>query len=104
MTSKDLRNIHTTRNSCRDALPSTNMALKGVIHIVHIHKGEVEEMCMMPNVHNCIQGERVGSGLCTYSKKIFLDHKISKLSFLCKTEAITLPFIIAYIKKSVNWP
>ena len=28
MIPKDLRNIHTTRNSCRDALPSTNMALK----------------------------------------------------------------------------
>ena len=28
MTPRDLRNIHTTRNSCRDALPCTNMALK----------------------------------------------------------------------------
>ena len=27
MTPRDLRNIHTTRNSCRDALPCTNMAL-----------------------------------------------------------------------------
>ena len=28
MTSRDLRNIHTTRNSCRDALPCANIALK----------------------------------------------------------------------------
>ena len=28
MTPRDLKNIHTTRNSCRDALPCTNMALK----------------------------------------------------------------------------
>ena len=28
MTPKDLRNIHTTGNSCRDALPCANMALK----------------------------------------------------------------------------
>ena len=28
MTSRDLRNIHTVGNSCRDALPWTNMALK----------------------------------------------------------------------------
>ena len=28
MTPRDLRNIHTTRNSCGDALPYTNMALK----------------------------------------------------------------------------
>ena len=28
MTPKDLRNIHTTRNSCTDALPCVNMALK----------------------------------------------------------------------------
>ena len=28
MTPRDLRNIHTTENSCRDALPCTNMALK----------------------------------------------------------------------------
>ena len=28
MTPKDLRNIHTTGNSCRDALPCVNMALK----------------------------------------------------------------------------
>ena len=28
MTPRDLRNIHTTGNSCRDALPCTNMALK----------------------------------------------------------------------------
>ena len=28
MTSRDLRNIHTTQNSCRDALPCANMALK----------------------------------------------------------------------------
>ena len=28
MTSRDLRNIHTTGNSCRDALPCANMALK----------------------------------------------------------------------------
>ena len=28
MTPKDLRNIHSTGNSCRDALPCTNMALK----------------------------------------------------------------------------
>ena len=28
MTPRDLRNIYTTRNSCRDALPCTNMALK----------------------------------------------------------------------------
>ena len=28
MTSRDLSNIHTTGNNCRDALPCTNMALK----------------------------------------------------------------------------
>ena len=28
MTPRDLRNIHTTGNSCRDALPCANMALK----------------------------------------------------------------------------
>ena len=28
MTPRNLRNIHTTRNSCRDALPCANMALK----------------------------------------------------------------------------
>ena len=28
MTSRDRRNIHTTGNSCRDALPCVNMALK----------------------------------------------------------------------------
>ena len=28
MAPRDLRNIHTTRNSCRDALPCANMALK----------------------------------------------------------------------------
>ena len=28
MTPMDLGNIHTTRNSCRDALPCANMALK----------------------------------------------------------------------------
>ena len=28
MTLRDLRNIHTTGNSCRDALPCANMALK----------------------------------------------------------------------------
>ena len=28
MTLRDLRNIHTTVNSCRDALPCANMALK----------------------------------------------------------------------------
>ena len=28
MTPRDLRNIHPTGNSCRDALPYTNMALK----------------------------------------------------------------------------
>ena len=28
MTPKDLRNIQTTGNSCRDALPCANMALK----------------------------------------------------------------------------
>ena len=28
MTPRDLRNIHTTGNSCRDALPCVNMALK----------------------------------------------------------------------------
>ena len=28
MTSRDLKNIHTTRNSCRDALPCVNIALK----------------------------------------------------------------------------
>ena len=28
MTPRDLRNIHATRNSCRDALPCANMALK----------------------------------------------------------------------------
>ena len=28
MTPRDLRNIHTTENSCRDALPCTNMTLK----------------------------------------------------------------------------
>ena len=28
MTPRDLRNIHTIRNSCRDALPCMNMALK----------------------------------------------------------------------------
>ena len=28
MTTRDLRNIHTTGNSCRDALPCANMALK----------------------------------------------------------------------------
>ena len=28
MTLRDLRNIHTTGNSCRDALPRANMALK----------------------------------------------------------------------------
>ena len=28
MSPRDLRNIHTTRNSCRDALPCANMALK----------------------------------------------------------------------------
>ena len=28
MTPRDLRNIHTNRNSCRDALPCANMALK----------------------------------------------------------------------------
>ena len=28
MTSRDFRNIHTTGNSCWDALPCTNMALK----------------------------------------------------------------------------
>ena len=28
MIPRDLRNIHATRNSCRDALPSTNLALK----------------------------------------------------------------------------
>ena len=28
MTPRDLRNIHTTRNSCRDALPCADMALK----------------------------------------------------------------------------
>ena len=28
MTPRDLRNIHTTENSCRDALPCTDMSLK----------------------------------------------------------------------------
>ena len=28
MTPRDLRNTHTTRNSCKDALPCANMALK----------------------------------------------------------------------------
>ena len=28
MTARDLRNIHTNKNSCRDALPCANMALK----------------------------------------------------------------------------
>ena len=28
MTPRDVRNIHTTRNSCRDTLPCANMALK----------------------------------------------------------------------------
>ena len=28
MTPKDLRNIHSTRNSCRDALPCMKIALK----------------------------------------------------------------------------
>ena len=28
MALRDLRNIHTNRNSCRDALPCANMALK----------------------------------------------------------------------------
>ena len=28
MTPRDLRNMHTTGNSCRDALPCTTMALK----------------------------------------------------------------------------
>ena len=28
MTSRDLRNIHTTQNSCRDALSCANMTLK----------------------------------------------------------------------------
>ena len=28
MTPRDLRNIHTTENSCKDALPCANMALK----------------------------------------------------------------------------
>ena len=28
MTPMDLRNIHTTKSSCRDTLPCTNMALK----------------------------------------------------------------------------
>ena len=28
MTPRDLRNIHTTKNSCRDALPYVNMTLK----------------------------------------------------------------------------
>ena len=32
-------------------------------------------------------------------KKIFLDHKNSKLSFLCTKEAITLSFIIVYRKE-----
>ena len=28
MTLRDLKNIHTTKNGCRDALPCVNMALK----------------------------------------------------------------------------
>ena len=28
MTPRDLRNIHTTRNSCRDSVPCANMALE----------------------------------------------------------------------------
>ena len=40
-----------------------------------------------------------GSRLRTYAKKkFFLNHKISNLFLFCTKEAITLPFIIVYIK------
>ena len=34
----------------------------------------------------------------TQKKKFFLNHKISNLFLFCTKEAITLPFIIVYIK------
>ena len=44
-------------------------------------------------------GGKGGSRLRTYAKKIFfLNHKISNIFLFCTKEAITLPFIIVYIK------
>ena len=64
-----------------------NFHLKiGFIHIVRMYKGGREH-----------KGEG-GSRLRTYTKKILLDHKISKLFFFCTKEAIILPFVAVHRK------
>ena len=68
----------------------------GVIHIVRTHKGGGEGSSQIRTI--AYKGGGGVSRLGKYAKKIFSDHKISKLFFVCTKEVITLPFIIVYRK------
>ena len=67
----------------------------GVIHTVRTDKGGGEGLSQMRTI-----AYKRGGRVQDYAplQKNFLDHKISKLFFLCTKEAITLPFIMVYRK------
>ena len=75
------------------------MLSHGVIHIVLTHKGGG---VVKPNTYDYVLGGRGVFKVAYVRKKFFLDHKIPKLFFFCKKEAITLPFIIVYRKVQID--
>ena len=89
MTCRDLRNIHTTGNNCRDALPCANMALKlpryfyllmrsllvatSKFSLLTIRRHNATRKHLSP----CPQGDRSGLGKSKKDKLFFIDFPVN---------------------------
>ena len=95
MTPTDLRNIHTTGNSCRDALPCANMALKLPRMKTTPVDGEVSWSLLPSSVSllsgGTVQPENTYSCILKVRGQVWESQKRISITLITATTSVHLP-------------
>ena len=93
MTPRDLRNIHTTRNSCRDALSCANMALKlpRYFYLLMVTSWSLLPSSVSLLSGGTVQPENTYSCILKVTGQVWESQKRTSITLITATTSIHLP-------------
>ena len=92
MTPRDLRNIHTTGNSCRDALPCANMALKLPRYFYLLMEKPLGRYFQVRSPSGgTVQPENIYSCILKVTGQVWESQKRTSITLITATTSVHLP-------------
>ena len=89
MTPRDLRNIHTTRSSCRDTLPCANMALKLPRYFYLLMEKPLGSVSLLSG--STVQPEHTYSRILKVTGQVWESQKRISITLITATTSVHLP-------------